>query len=139
MSSQTSSAWVGWAFLGGLGLVIAVLIAAPFLAMAADYNPSAYVPPAEKAEWYEGGTLHAATIISWRTASDENKLATAADWTAAAVGDTRVKSMHHLQRDANEVVLCVDKVLEASGGGPWKASDNVSSIAMGCIRLMGLG
>lgn len=30
--------------------------------------------------WYEGGTLHDATVVEWRAASARNRLATAADW-----------------------------------------------------------
>jgi len=31
-------------------------------------------------EWYEGGTLHQATVKIWRQSSYSNRLATAADW-----------------------------------------------------------
>ena len=34
-------------------------------------------------EWYEGGTLHNATVAQWKKATEQNKLATCADWLVA--------------------------------------------------------
>jgi hypothetical protein len=31
-------------------------------------------------EWYEGGTLHTATVSKWNQSSYKNRLATSADW-----------------------------------------------------------
>jgi len=31
-------------------------------------------------EWYAGGTLHQATVLQWKSASPDNRLATSADW-----------------------------------------------------------
>ncbi len=39
--------------------------------------------PATQTEWFQGGTLHKATLAQWRVATNANKLATAADWLAA--------------------------------------------------------
>lgn len=35
-------------------------------------------------QWYEGGTLHDATLLEWKQATPENKLATIADMVSAA-------------------------------------------------------
>lgn len=39
--------------------------------------------PSSATEWYEGGTLHEATIAQWKRASRQNKIATCADWVSA--------------------------------------------------------
>jgi hypothetical protein len=36
--------------------------------------------PAFASEWYEGGTLHTATVSGWNQSSYKNRLATSADW-----------------------------------------------------------
>jgi len=40
------------------------------------------IEPPTDIPWYEGGTLHHATVRDWRNATHENKLATAGDWIA---------------------------------------------------------
>lgn len=39
-------------------------------------------PKTTSKAWYEGGTLHCATVEEWLRATDDNRLATAADWVA---------------------------------------------------------
>ena len=39
--------------------------------------------PATAKEWYEGGTLHDATIAQWKRAKRQDKIATCADWVSA--------------------------------------------------------
>ncbi len=36
--------------------------------------------PVYSGEWYEGGTLHKATVQEWQQATYKNRLATSADW-----------------------------------------------------------
>ncbi len=36
--------------------------------------------PTYSSEWYEGGTLHKATVQEWQQATYKNRLATSADW-----------------------------------------------------------
>lgn len=86
--------------------------------------------------WYEGGTLHRATVSQWNKASYANKLATAADW---AMIRPKIKDKVEQSRDmetlkpfAVELVQCVN---EAAAG---KGYDNmkVSELAASCIILM---
>ena len=39
--------------------------------------------PLQQKKWYQGGTLHKATIMEWKKATESNKLATCADWILA--------------------------------------------------------
>ncbi len=49
--------------------------------------------PAAAGEWYSGGTLHQSTVADWHAATDENRLATAADFTVGHLGAPRVIAM----------------------------------------------
>ncbi len=42
-------------------------------------------PLSSQKEWYEGGTLHKATVAEWGHAGRSDKLATAADWISACL------------------------------------------------------
>ena len=44
-----------------------------------DSSSSSYSSSSSSSKWYEGGTLHRATMREWSSASYENQLATAAD------------------------------------------------------------
>ena len=68
----------------------------------------------ENKNWYEGGTLHKATVAEWKSATEENKLATSADFMASI--DSSV-SMDKLKDRAMDLKDCIDR-----------ASENVESI-----------
>lgn len=81
--------------------------------------------------WYEGGTLHSAKISAWKSATDENKLATCADFMAAY--DNTV-SMSVLKIRATELKSCID---EAVRGQDMTNDDSVASIAALCTKALG--
>lgn len=61
--------------------------------------PQAPRPPAPRPrEWWQGGTLHQATLATWRTADPEDKLATAADWLAASKWRGHIRTEADLRR-----------------------------------------
>ncbi len=66
-------------------------------------------------EWYEGGTLHNATVGRWKMAEHSNKLATASDLAASRPSIVaQVKSsgtVDSLKPFADELVVCVDKAV----------------------------
>ncbi|MEI7637497.1 MAG: hypothetical protein WCJ37_09340 [Syntrophus sp. (in: bacteria)] len=88
-------------------------------------------------EWYQGGTLHKATVSGWNKASYSDKLATAADWdTTIPKIRNKVQSsgdMNTLRPYASELVQCVDKA--ASGMG--YSNQGAAELAAGCQILMG--
>jgi len=66
--------------------------------------------------WYEIGTLHDSDIASWKSASPENKLATASDWvlTNPKVLAT-VQSSGTIETNkpfAQKLVLCIDESIK---------------------------
>ena len=80
--------------------------------------------------WYEGGTLHKATIDEWKIASEENKLATCADFIASF---NKSISMPELKIKAASLVVCID---EAAKGISFKNRETVPSVASLCIQTM---
>jgi len=89
-------------------------------------------------EWYEGGTLHKATLSEWQSASYENKLATSADM---AIHAPRVKraveeanSVDAAKSFAHEVIECLDKF---SNDNPAVLNQKVADTAAICIGFMG--
>jgi hypothetical protein len=68
------------------GLTLAALAVIAFvIAVVRELIPDApdSTPPRQLA-WYEGGTLHSATVGEWKAATRHNKVATAADWWCSA-------------------------------------------------------
>jgi len=75
-------------------LIVIVLI---LLTSCSGNNTNTPVKPQSNTErWYEGGTLHKAKISEWKVATEENKLATCADYMATV--DNTV-SMDVLKKD----------------------------------------
>ena len=91
------------------------------------------------AQWYSGGNLHQKTLYDWERASNRNKLATAGDWYAAAVGIERVRRLggiNAVKPKARNLVICMNEAsrdLPASTARAVKASEAASS----CLILMG--
>jgi len=89
-------------------------------------------------DWYEGGTLHKATISTWQQADFNNKLATAGDW--VLTGSPKIKqivsdsgSINTLKPYASELTICIDKAVEGTG----QESSQAASIAVLCMMTMG--
>ena len=82
-------------------------------------------------EWYEGGTLHKATIARWKTSTERNKLATCGDF--MAVYDKSV-SMTELLARSVALKSCIDV---ATDGLDYTNSLEVSTMAALCIQELG--
>ncbi len=88
------------------------------------------------AEWYEGGTLHKATLIEWRAATNSNRLATAADIAYTLLSrKVVVTSPQQIRSFAKELEKCVSGVADEPAG--WDLSLKVAEIAGMCAILMG--
>lgn len=62
-------------------------------------------------EWYEGGTLHSATVEKFCAASPQNRLATAGDWIAGTTDPAQLRKLgsSELKDAADDVQECVVK------------------------------
>lgn len=91
-------------------------------------NPKAAT---DSRKWYEGGTLHKATIREWKSASEENKLATCGDFMAKL--NNKV-TMEVLLERAIALRACIN---EASSGIETVDNNKVSEIAALCTVTLG--
>lgn len=89
-------------------------------------------------EWYEGGSLHEATIAQWKRASQQNKLATCADWLAALWMrgnlNLNVSSINDMRTYANALVEYID---EASSKTRTLDNENANSVALLGMMMTG--
>lgn len=117
-----------------LGIITIVMVASKFLGKSntrsieqieKEYNVST------SDKWYEGGTLHKATVGQWKNATEKNKLATCADF--AAVADNTV-SMTELKSRALNLMNCIN---EATRGLDELNNEKVASIASMCSITLG--
>ncbi len=82
-------------------------------------------------KWYEGGNLHKVKIEDWRVATDENKLATCADFISAT--DKNI-SMDELLTKSVELKTCIDTAIV---GVDIVNNSGVAKIAALCIVTLG--
>lgn len=98
--------------------LILLLITVP--ALAGDY-------------WFEGGTLHQATLLDWVAASQENRLATAADYLVATKAiDVNAEGLDVLRERAEKLTECI---LFAAGKLPGDMQ--ASSMVANCLSSLG--
>lgn len=98
-------------------------------------SPSPPPPSASPArQWYEGGTLHKKTMADWRAASDEDRLATAADFVSnsAASRGTTFRSMDEMKVAAADL----ERQITAAGEGGDADTLAVAEVAAACMVLM---
>ena len=93
---------------------------------------SAPTPPAK--EWYEGGTLHKATVGQWHRATYANRLATCADWVVAA---NRAEAERDFSTVKPKAIELEKAIMEATKGIPEIQDHQVAEYAAMCIILMG--
>lgn len=82
-------------------------------------------------KWYDGGTLHGAVVREWKSATEENKLATCGDFMAKV--DNSVTMDVLLQR-ATALRACIN---EATRGIDSMDDKGVSEIAALCTVTLG--
>lgn len=85
--------------------------------------------------WYSGGTLHSASIEQWKNATEDNKLATCADFVARLKeikGDTYT-NLDQMKRDATEMKDCINEAVK----GDESIYTSISEISAVCYVLLG--
>ena len=84
-----------------------------------------------KKEWFQGGTLHQATIYEWIEASAENKLATASDWLSATLWKGKLTSpsaFQKLKEKSQMLADAIDHVAQGQELGKTKAIEIAAAI-----------
>ncbi|WPO81891.1 hypothetical protein SD427_14095 [Chryseobacterium sp. JJR-5R] len=86
-------------------------------------------------EWMKNGTLHKKLIFEWKTASDENKLATCADFIAnlKKADHEKYKSIEEMKSDADNLKICID---EGIANNNYADNMKTSEVAVLCYVLM---
>lgn len=90
--------------------------------------------PVSAKEWYEGGTLHQATIAQWKRASQSNKLATCADWISALYMngklDISISGMNDVKTHAEALVDYVDSASKNTRSLDGETANSVAIMGM---------
>lgn len=62
-------------------------------------------------KWYQGGTLHSATLYEWKQSSERNKLATISDWIVVVFKNHKkpITSTNSIKEKAKEVRKCTNR------------------------------
>jgi hypothetical protein len=119
---------------GLYSLVTNVLLAPPLNLPSGNATYATPLPATIK--WYEGGTLHDATVGEWATGSYQDQLATAGDWIVARLGSEQARKMTQLRNRAATLVSCVNSgsvaVMDSYGN-----SERVAGMAVACIDISG--
>ena len=91
-------------------------------------------PPPPNKQWYQGGTLHTATIAEWKIATPENRLATSADMIAATLKseEKQLSNLNELLPLASALERCVSE----AGDSEQANSQKVAGLAAGCSMLL---
>lgn len=88
------------------------------------------------AEWYQGGTLHDATVGQWKVGSSRDRLATASDWTTGVIGQTEFEriGIDGVKALSEDLVACINESVE---GLPQTNAMKAAEIGAACIILLG--
>ncbi len=116
--------------------------------------PSCFVlltsTPIYSSEWYEGGTLHPATVKTWRQSSYSNRLATAGDWFVSITKShnlslkrkmdtlSATQYLSALKQFAIQLEKCVSDTasLNSKGSVSSKPNDKIAELASICYISM---
>lgn len=117
--------------------IILLFISILFLSGCSDYSNISQTTAPKTTQnnssnnWYAGGTLHKSTILEWKKATEQNKLATCADFMATV--DNSV-SMNVLKNRATELRTCIN---ETTTGAEIVSNQKVAEISAACMIIMG--
>lgn len=86
-------------------------------------------------EWMKNGTLHKKTVTEWKIATEENKLATCADFmdNLKKADHQKYTSINEMKNDAIELKACID---EGTQNNNYADNMKVSEVAVLCYILM---
>lgn len=97
------------------------------------FTPPSVSAPIKQIQWYEGGTLHKATVAQWNAATNQNKLATAADWLAATKWKNHLNSPADFNKMKVKAQILVNAINEAASEKQpesWQITDVATPIML---------
>lgn len=117
--------------------IVSLLVLIGLLIMAAGSTDNGGEQPGTSSrsssskQWYLGGNLHNATVVQWKGATYQNKLATAADWLVATKWKGYLKSpddFDKLRVKAQMLVNAVDEVVTVEKTDSLQVNEIAASI-----------
>ncbi len=97
------------------------------------------VAPVSAKEWYEGGTLHDATIAQWKRAKRQDKIATCADWVSALCMKSKLTLLISEPDDLKTCTTAlVDYIDKASANTRALDKENANAVALMGMMMAGL-
>lgn len=85
--------------------------------------------------WYEGGTLHTATIQEWKHASYRNRLATCADF-IVSTSEGKKLAMHEGVDAIKMMAIGLERCISEASEGSNEVNLKVNEVAAMCIVLI---
>lgn len=97
-------------------------------------NPTVTPPPipSPTLQWFEGGTLHNATVAEWRVAERRNQVATSADW--AAVGFD-LHTLADIRFYSEQLLDCIDESFDTYAEAYSKSAPIVDAATV-CVAMI---
>ena len=92
---------------------------------------SALLQADEDSKWWQGGSLHEATISQWQEASSANKLATASDWLSATLWKGKLTSLDAFEKlkvKSQMLADAIDQVADGQDMGAVKAIEIAAAL-----------
>jgi hypothetical protein len=80
--------------------------------------------------WYVGGTLHKATILQWKNATEHDKLATCGDFIAKT---NKTSSLSLIKLKATDLRICINEAIKGHDTADTYAVSDVASL---CLLLL---
>lgn len=115
-----------------LGVVAAILVLFALTRGGCEQDKSKREPtPVESTpKWYEGGTLHRATMREWRSATYANKLATAADFVSVNLREIEKSSPEgvDIERDVRPAAVKLVIQLDSISPNSFADAQTVGSV-----------
>lgn len=123
-----------------IGIIVFLIIAVIFIPSRKSSNDKIStnktntVSNSVEKKWYEGGTLHKASMQVWKISTDENKLATCSDFIAQVRKDNGTPfNESEILTESYALKRCIDASQDAKSTETWK----VSEIAALCLVELG--
>lgn len=106
-----------------------VLLFLPIALFSCDENNK------KEIDWTKNGTLHESKISDWKISTEENKLATCADFVANLKNNENEKyeMLSEMKNDAINLQSCIE---EAVNGGSYADEMKVKEVAVLCHIMM---
>lgn len=113
-----------------LKYIAAIILLFMFIKCVTSTSDETIVNSDKAPEWYTGGTLHKSRISDWKKATEENKLATCADFIA---NTSKNASMEEIRIKAENLRSCIN---EATKGTNQSDNEKITDIAGLCLITM---